>query len=182
MHIQNDIQCTFKSCSQNVVAMEASYKVLSRWYLVPAWVNKFVSTHSPTCYRVCGETSMNLHIWWTCPLVHTFWTEMFGIISTLCGTSLSHEPIIAFLTRTTLNYYQVRPFLVKKMLSFFFFDPILNHVLCPRASPLCLKFLILFTLCYYLFRIKLLIGRGSPEHCPDVHPLCQWISMVSLEM
>lgn len=36
-----------KSVLQNIVALETNYKVLISWYLVPAWIAKYMSTYSP---------------------------------------------------------------------------------------------------------------------------------------
>lgn len=72
-----------KSASQNIVALETNYKVLTRWYLVPAQLAKSLPTYHPNCFCGCPDAGMHLHIWCTCPLVQTFWTEIFHILPIL---------------------------------------------------------------------------------------------------
>lgn len=78
-----DIWTNTKSSSHNIVALEANYKVLMSWYLVPARVSKFLPNYSPMCFRGCGERGTHVHIWWSCPIVKQFWTIIFHMASTL---------------------------------------------------------------------------------------------------
>ena len=67
------IWSAIKSSLPNVTAMETNYKVLTRWYLVSARVAKFAPTHSALCLRGCSDLGTHLHVWWTCPIVQSFW-------------------------------------------------------------------------------------------------------------
>lgn len=96
-----------KSASQNRVALEMNYKVLMRWYLVPAWIAKYMSTYSPNCFCVSTDAGTHHHIWWTCPLVQTFWTAIFHILSTLFNCPLNLNPAMTLLNKKTLE--ETRP-------------------------------------------------------------------------
>lgn len=93
-----------KNSSQNVIASEANYKVLMRWYLVPARIAKFIPEFSPNCFRGCGDRGTHLHIWWTCPLVQRFWETIFQMASTLHQVTLKPNPAIALLSLIPQDY------------------------------------------------------------------------------
>lgn len=86
-------QATHK-VSQNVAALKTSYKVLSRWYLVPYQIAKYASCYSSICFRGCGTY---LHTWWTCALVRSFWVHISSIISHLFETPIQPDPKIVLL-------------------------------------------------------------------------------------
>lgn len=48
------------SASQNIVTLETNYKVLTRWYLVPA------------SFRGCPTLGTRVHIWWECKIARSF--------------------------------------------------------------------------------------------------------------
>lgn len=79
-----------------------NYKVLMRWYLVPAQVAKFLPSYSPTCFRGCSDSGTHPHIWWSCPTVQLFWAEIFHIISTLFNCTLDPDPATAILNQKPL--------------------------------------------------------------------------------
>lgn len=93
-----------KSSSHNIVALEANYKVLMRWYLVPARISKFLPNYSPLCFRGCGERGTHLHIWWSCPLVKQFWTIIFRVVSTLLRDTLDPDPSLVLLNHVQGDY------------------------------------------------------------------------------
>lgn len=87
-----------KSATPKIVALETNYKVLTRWYLVPARISKFCPQYSAHCFRGCtapGETYV--HIWWECPIVSSFWLEVFQILSTMFSITLPSDPAVALL-------------------------------------------------------------------------------------
>lgn len=50
-------------CSiMNIVALEANYKVLTRWNLVPARIVKIVLKYTTNCFRGYNEQGTHLHI------------------------------------------------------------------------------------------------------------------------
>lgn len=46
---------TIKSCSRNVLAIEANYKVLTQWYLGPVRIARFVPGYPLICFQGCGQ-------------------------------------------------------------------------------------------------------------------------------
>lgn len=75
----NQIWSSTKAASPNILALEASYKVLTKWYLVPARVAKYVPNYSAQCFRGCSELGTLFHIWWLCPKAQIFWKEIFTL-------------------------------------------------------------------------------------------------------
>lgn len=93
-----------KNSSQNVVASEANYKVLMRWYLVPSRIAKFLPEYPQTCFRGCKDKGTHIHIWWTCPLVQRFWATTFQMASTLHHVTLEPNLTIALLNLIPQDY------------------------------------------------------------------------------
>ena len=50
-----------KSFSPNVIDIETTYKVLSRWYLVPATIAKFAPDYAGLCFCGCSEQGTYIH-------------------------------------------------------------------------------------------------------------------------
>lgn len=69
----------------NTSLVEANYKVLSRWYLVPTWLAKIYLDASPLCFRGCVQEGSMLHIWWTCPKVKQYWIRIFSLVYSVTG-------------------------------------------------------------------------------------------------
>ena len=88
--------CT-KSASLNESAIETNYKVITRWYLVPARIAKYVQNYPEHCFRGCSSTGTYFHIWWSCPIAQSFWSEIFHIINILSEKKISLDPKTALL-------------------------------------------------------------------------------------
>lgn len=93
----SNIWLTSKSSSPNILALETNYKVLTRWYLVPARVAKYSPNTSALCFRGCPEIGTHLHIWWTCPVIQTFWKEVFVIASKIFKKIIQPDPYLTLL-------------------------------------------------------------------------------------
>lgn len=91
------IWSTTKTASPNILAVEANYKVLTRWYLVPTRVAKYVQNYSAQCFRGCLDPGTYLHIWWSCPLAQIFWRGIFNIATNLIGKTIPFDPAMALL-------------------------------------------------------------------------------------
>lgn len=62
------------------------WKTLIRFFITPVQKSKFDAAPS-CCWRDCGEAAAadQGHIFWSCPLIQPFWTEVANLISeTLC--------------------------------------------------------------------------------------------------
>lgn len=95
----NQIWLTTKSASPNILAIEANYKVLIRWYLVPVRIAKYVHNYSTECYRGCSDPGTHFHIWWSCPKAQIFWKAIFTIASKMLGISITPDPAMALINR-----------------------------------------------------------------------------------
>lgn len=93
----SDIWSNTKISSQNIIAQEANYKVLMRWYLVPARIAKFLPNYPANCFRGCNEQGTHAHIWWSCSIAQEFWAAIFQIASTLFQHPIEPDPAIALL-------------------------------------------------------------------------------------
>lgn len=56
----------------NTLIIEANYKVLLRWYMVPVRLTSYVPGASPHCFRGCGQEGKAFHTWWQCPMVRHY--------------------------------------------------------------------------------------------------------------
>lgn len=93
----NQIWSSTKAASPNILALEASYKVLTRWYLVPARVAKYLPNDSAQCFRGRSELGTLFHIWWLCPKAQIYWKEIFNITSKLFDKIIPFDPAIALI-------------------------------------------------------------------------------------
>ena len=83
----------------NTSLIEANYKVLMRWYMVPARIASFVPGASPRCFRGCSVDCTMYHIWWTCQRVRRFWIRTYNFIYSLTQVNLVKSPLHALLGR-----------------------------------------------------------------------------------
>lgn len=58
-------------CSFNLATLQAAYKVLFRWYWVPARIPHANPNCTDRCLGTCGHCGDVLHIWW----VHDWWAS-----------------------------------------------------------------------------------------------------------
>lgn len=86
-----------KSASPNIESLETNYKVLTRWYLVPARISKFLPQYPSHCFRECNASGTHIHIWWECPKACIFWSEVFQILSTMFNATLPSDQTVALL-------------------------------------------------------------------------------------
>lgn len=82
-----------KSATPNIIALETNYKVLTRWYLVPARVSKFLPQYPPQCFRGCSDPGTHLHIYF---------------LSTMFGTTIQLDPSVALLNNKPRNITQLQ--------------------------------------------------------------------------
>lgn len=83
----------------NTSLIEANYKVLMRWYMVPERIATFVPGASPRCFRGCNTNGTMFHTWWTCPKVRRFWIRTYNLIYSLTQVNLIKSPMHALLGR-----------------------------------------------------------------------------------
>lgn len=76
---ENDWLCTHKyvlDISANTAIREAYVNLYNCWYLMPGRLyNMFPGTDS-RCWRCHKSLGSWIHIWWACPILRKFWTEV----------------------------------------------------------------------------------------------------------
>lgn len=71
---------------------ETNYKLLSRWYRVPADLARIYPLVSDQCWRECGHRGTLLHIWWECPLIRPYWTDIKSLIREILDLDIPLSP------------------------------------------------------------------------------------------
>lgn len=72
---------------------ENNYKILAQWYRVPAALAKIFPSVSNLCWWGCGHRGTLLHIWWECPVIQGFWSDVKNQIRQALGIDLPMSPI-----------------------------------------------------------------------------------------
>lgn len=81
----------------NISLIEASLKVITRWYLTPSRLSLMYPSVSPLCFRGCHMKGTMMHIWWECPKIRSFWNKIFHIISKVTALTVPKSPLTALL-------------------------------------------------------------------------------------
>lgn len=55
---------------------KSSYKILSGWYQTPHILNCIHLNHCDCCWRCEGAQGNMLHIFWSCPILTYFWSQV----------------------------------------------------------------------------------------------------------
>lgn len=87
----------------NISLIEASIKVFTRWYYVPARLARIYPDASPLCYRGCGLEGTMPHIWWTCPRIRSYWNKFFHMLRKVAGVAVPQDPTYALLNNMVKN-------------------------------------------------------------------------------
>lgn len=61
----------------NTSLIEASLKVLTRWYMTPSRLSSIFPSESPLCFRECQMMGSILHVWWDCTKIRSVWNKIF---------------------------------------------------------------------------------------------------------
>lgn len=99
MEVWNKIILNASKSLVNTSMIEANYKVMMRWYMVPERIATFVPGASPRCFRGCNVNGTFYHTWWTCPKVRRFWIRTYNLIYSLTQANLVKSPLHALLGR-----------------------------------------------------------------------------------
>lgn len=83
---------------------ETNFKLLTRWQL---HLLNF-PTNSSLCWRNCGKNSTHAHVWWSCPLILTFWFEVIDLIHQITKVNISFDPwtVLFHVTSTPIGRYK----------------------------------------------------------------------------
>ena len=70
-------------------------KVLHRAHFTNAKLAKIFPDRSDACNRCNQSPADHLHMFWTCPKLHTFWSDIFGTIEQAFSTKIDPNPLTA---------------------------------------------------------------------------------------
>lgn len=83
----------------NISLIEASLKVITRWYMTPSRLSSMFPSVSPLCFRGCHMRGTMMHIWWDCPKIRGFWNKIFQIISKVMALTIPKFPLTDLLNQ-----------------------------------------------------------------------------------
>lgn len=76
---------------------ETCYKIMTRWYSIPAVLHHFFPQVASLCWRCGTEEGTMLHVFWTSTKLTPFWLEVAHTIRHLTGVSLEGNPAACLL-------------------------------------------------------------------------------------
>lgn len=103
--------------SLNVSIQENNYKILMRWYRTPVIIHKYYPTLSDKCWRCTIEVGTLEHIWWSCPLIQPFWTQVRELTSQISTYTLEHTSAQCRLHHSDIPVHQYRKTLIPPLLN-----------------------------------------------------------------
>lgn len=68
-------------------------------------------SNSQLCQRNCGNIASHGHIWWDCPLIRPFWTDILNILNQILDLilPLDHQKILFNFTLKPVGSYKCSP-------------------------------------------------------------------------
>ena len=94
-------------------------KIVHRVHYTNLRLSRIYANVSDSCNRCNQSPADHTHMFWSCPRLATFWSEIFNTLNTAYGTAISPDPLLA-LFGTTLQ-----PFTCKAMQQVFAFTTLL---------------------------------------------------------
>lgn len=102
--------------SVNTKMQANCFKLLTRWYRVPANLARIFPTVSDACWRGCGLEGTYLHIWWECQKLWPYWQDIRAQIKVILDIEMPDSPLEFLLHVPTipLSHYckSVLPYLL----------------------------------------------------------------------
>lgn len=68
------------------------YNIVHRAYLTPARVQRMRSSLSPKCWRCDHAPGDYIHIFWSCPVISVFWSQILTEVNELLSISIVPSP------------------------------------------------------------------------------------------
>lgn len=110
--------CIFAhKCSLSTRMQETAVKILTQWYATPAKLHKWCLQTSELCWRCQKDEGTPLHIWWQCPLICPYWTEVKRIIRHITETTLKLDVACCLLHVTNFLVQKYKNSLSKHLLN-----------------------------------------------------------------
>lgn len=74
------------------------WKIISRYFRTPDIVSKMTPNVPSLCWRNCGtEVPNHTHIFWSCPKIQGYWTEVYRAINQIFQVTIPKDLIVAVL-------------------------------------------------------------------------------------
>lgn len=119
-----------QSSSIDSKTQEINYKILMRWYRVPADLARIYPPTPDQCWRGCSHKGTLLHIWWDCPVIRLYWEDIKSQIKEIMGIDIPLSPVhfLLHIPPTPMSQYKksVLPHLLnadKRLLPIFWRHP-----------------------------------------------------------
>lgn len=112
-HVHNHIH----KGSLNISTQENRYKIFTKWYRTPDRIHKFHPNLPPLCWSCNASIGTLLHIWWECPLIQTYWTEIHRLITQITTYSPDFTPAQYLLLHTSLPQHTYKKSLVLHLIN-----------------------------------------------------------------
>lgn len=84
-----------RSCSVNVRHQLIQFKVLHRLHYSKTKLHRIYPSISPLCDRCKSAEGSLAHLFWTCPSLYNFWSEIFKWFSDIYNCEFKPDPNIA---------------------------------------------------------------------------------------
>lgn len=96
--------CTFAhKCSLSTRTQETAYKLLTLWYATPVKLHSWFPQTPDTCWRCHKHRGSLLHIWWQCPILQPFWSEVKKLALLITDTKLKLDALCCLLHVTEFS-------------------------------------------------------------------------------
>lgn len=90
-------------CTSSHVWREFGWKCMIRFFITPKQKTHFTGGEA-TCWRQCGHREANhWHIFWECPAIKSFWTELHKVLRGIFNTNLPMQFSTLFLGNLDLQ-------------------------------------------------------------------------------
>uniref|UniRef100_A0A8C5MQM8 Reverse transcriptase domain-containing protein n=1 Tax=Leptobrachium leishanense TaxID=445787 RepID=A0A8C5MQM8_9ANUR len=110
-----DIWEASKGVSLCTSMQEQPLKMLMRWYTTPTQLAHMSPNHPDLCWRSCGSKGTFIHMWWECPQIQKFWTNILTMLSDALGKDVPRDPWNLLLSRPLEGFTRHENKLISKI-------------------------------------------------------------------
>lgn len=111
--------------SQSYIYQEMHYKLITRWYKTPILMHRINQAIPECCWRCKKEIGNYVHIWFTCPLLVSFWDSLNKIVN-----EVFHSEVTFTVELVMFYLFDVNQADIKSNLCIFFLNA--AKILIPR--------------------------------------------------
>uniref|UniRef100_A0A8C5QSG6 Reverse transcriptase zinc-binding domain-containing protein n=1 Tax=Leptobrachium leishanense TaxID=445787 RepID=A0A8C5QSG6_9ANUR len=106
---------TSKGVSLCTTMQEQPLKMLMRWYVTPTQLAHISSDHPDLCCRSCGSKGTFIHMWWECPQIKMFWTNILAMLTEALEKEVPSDPWNLLLSRPLEGFTRHENMLISKI-------------------------------------------------------------------